>query len=154
MKKLIILSGLTLMFAACGTKETEVTAANPETVATTAPPVEQPVEAVVSADLNSTPEAVINTLATAAKSGDHSQLANLCSASVESDGDCKSICALASDPKKAKEFNEYFSTLIIDGTPEINGDKAKVNIKFGPDASKKETMNMVKADGKWYLSSF
>jgi len=105
-------------------------------------------------DVNSTPEKVVETIAYAAKNKDFSQLPSLCDPTVDADGDSKRICELKAGGEEATSFIEYFQTLKINGTPEINGDEAKVPILFGKDGTKDETFNLKKVNDKWYLSSF
>ena len=103
----------------------------------------------------STPQAVANMIFSAASSGDYSQLKNLCDASLEPDGDSKHICDVTTGDDKLKaSFKEYFSKGKVVGEPTIEGDKAKVNVLFGPDGTKEETFNMAKKDGKWFMVSF
>ena len=107
-----------------------------------------------SAD-QSTPTGAANMIFDAAKSGDYSQLKNLCDASLTSDGDSRKVCELADGDEKMKSsFKEYFSTGKVVGEPVITGEEAKVKITFGPDGTKEEELNMQKKDGKWYLYSF
>lgn len=103
----------------------------------------------------STPQGAAEMIFSAARTGDFSHLKDLCSPDVESDGDSKDVCAVATGEEKMKEsFKEYFSKGKVVGSPEVDGDHAKVNITFGPDGTKAETFNMTKKDGKWYLASF
>ena len=103
----------------------------------------------------STPQGAAEMIFSAARSGDFSHLPELCNPAVESDGDSKDVCAVATGEQKMKDsFKEYFSKGKVVGDPVIEGDNAKVNIMFGPDGTKSETFNMAKKDGKWYLTSF
>lgn len=103
----------------------------------------------------STPEGVANMIFDAAKSGDYSHLKDLCDASLEADSDSKHICDVTSGDDELKStFKEYFSKGKVAGDAVIEGDKAKIDITFGPDGTKKETFNMAKKDGKWYMVSF
>lgn len=102
-----------------------------------------------------TPTGVANMIFDAAKSGDYSQLKNLCDASLTSDGDSRKVCEVETgDEKYRASFKEYFSTGKVVGEPTIEGEEAKVKITFGPDGTKEETLNMQKKDGKWFLYSF
>ena len=105
------------------------------------------------ADSQSDPAEVLKAVFRAAKSGDYRGLAALCSG--EGDGDVKRICDIENQPEaKQEEFKSYFETGKIVGEPQIEGSEAKVKFTFGPDGTKNEEMNLVKKDGKWYLSSF
>lgn len=104
-------------------------------------------------DTQSDPEQVLKAVFKAAKSGDYTGLSDLCDA--EGDGDVKRICDIENQTEaKQEEFNSYFKTGKIVGEPEIEGSDAKVKFTFGPEGDKDEEMNMVKKNGKWYLSSF
>lgn len=101
------------------------------------------------------PKSVVEYIFSSAKSGDFSGLSQLCDPKGENDGDTKRICNLANEEAKVKDsFKEYFAKGTVVGEAEVEGDKAAVKFKFGPDGSKDETMNLVQRDGKWYLSSF
>lgn len=113
-----------------------------------------------------TPETALEAVFQAAKSGDGEGLSLLCDPMGENDGDTECICAF--DPNynrarcreqfPAKEFKAAFQDAKITDVPKItltNGvEFAEVPFLFGPGATRKETMNMVKRDGKWYLLSF
>lgn len=101
------------------------------------------------------PVSVVNYLFVAAKTGDYSQLSGLCRPDGKGDGDTKRICEVANGDEKLKqEYSKYFKNGKVDGDAKINGDRAAVPIKFGPNGNKDETMNLALIDGKWYLSSF
>ncbi|MES0489693.1 MAG: hypothetical protein ABUK01_06870 [Leptospirales bacterium] len=112
------------------------------------------------------PMAVMDTLFESAKIGKFSQLGGLCDPMQENDGDTDCICAIdplyephkCSERQKkeinAKTFVEYFQTAKTKGSPEVDADHAKIEFLFGPEAKVEETMNLVRRDGFWYLSSF
>lgn len=104
------------------------------------------------ADPQSSPKALAEAIFNAAQSGNYNGLPALIDA--DADGDSKRIALAASDPATAQEFQQYFSKGKVNGEPVITGDKASVNILFGPDGTKEETFEMVKKEGKWYLQSF
>ena len=103
------------------------------------------------------PANVVNAIFYAARTQDFQILGELCDPEGKGDGDTRSICDLAFS-KENEEFVEVFKNGKVSGstTNESNeyGDFAAVPILFGPKGDKKETMNLVKRDGKWYLSSF
>jgi len=101
-----------------------------------------------------TPRGVAEIIFSSAKSGEYAPLKDLCNSTLDTDGDSKKVCEVASDAEMQKTFKEYFSTGKVNGEPTIEGDKAAVKILFGPDGTKEETLNMEKKDGKWYLTSF
>ena len=103
----------------------------------------------------STPQSTAEMIFSAARSGDFSQLKDLCDPSLQPDHDSRNVCAIATgDDEMKADFKEYFSTGKVVGDPIIQGDKAMVAILFGPDGKKQDSFNMTKKDGKWYLISF
>jgi hypothetical protein len=120
-------------------------------------------------DSNSSPEAVMNTIFQVARSGEVGVLkfllppANEQTGEIPCDGDCKALCNPGNESMKKELGNNYmsledFKRMFTDGkivgSPDIEGNSAKLNFVFGPGGGKKETMNMQKIGGKWYLSSF
>lgn len=143
-KTIILISSIALFAIACNNEVKTIES-------TTEPQTTEASTSEASIDVNSTPEKVIETIYNAAKNNDFSQLGMLCNESVKADGDSRGICELQSGSKEANVFVQYFQTLKLDGSPEINGDMAKVNVFLGDG---KETLSMKKVDGKWYLESF
>jgi hypothetical protein len=103
-------------------------------------------------DPQSSPKALAEAIFNAAKTGSYETLPALIAD--DADGDSKRIAQTASDTVIAQQFQQYFSKGKVNGEPVINGDKASVNILFGPDGTKEETFEMIKKEGKWYLQSF
>jgi hypothetical protein len=104
----------------------------------------------------SKPENLMNIMFQAAKSGDFSQLKDLCHPDADMDGDVKDVCSCGeegADPEMLASYKEYFSKGEVTETRMIV-DEAEVDFNFGPDGTKKETMRMIEIDGKWYLKSF
>jgi hypothetical protein len=88
-----------------------------------------------------------------AKSGNLAALAGVADP-VQADGDAKQVANVskASAPEQ-NEFKSGFATGTVTAE-KIEGDNAEVEILFGPDGKRKETLKMVKRDGKWYLQDF
>lgn len=120
-------------------------------------------------DPNASPENVMNTIFNAAQSGEVGVLKFLLppvdseTGEMPCDGDCKALCNPGNESMKEElghnyislsDFKDYFSNAKIIGSPEIEGQFAKVQFVFGPNREKSETMNLQKMEGKWYLSSF
>lgn len=103
-------------------------------------------------DTQADPRSVAEAIFDAAKSGNYKDLAVLID--TDADSDSKMIAQVATDKAMQEEFKKYFSTGKVKGEPVINGEKASVNILFGPDRAKEETFEMVHKNGKWYLVSF
>ena len=100
------------------------------------------------------PVAVLDAVFAAARDGDDSALAGLCDPTGDGDGDTKMICGMKADSDDWGEMEKYFAKGKIDGEASIEGDEAAVPFLFGPDGTRDETMNLIRRDGKWYLSSF
>ncbi len=99
----------------------------------------------------SNPESVVNAIFEAAKTSDYGILNGLCDP--EGDRDVTMICEMKKGHEKEQRFIEAFKTGKIDGKARIEGDKAEVDILFGPDNSEDETIKLIKKEGKWYLKS-
>lgn len=105
-------------------------------------------------DIQSDPVKVVEAVFEAAKTGDFSGLSGLCDPTGANDGDTKQICNIGQAPKdKQDEFVKYFEKGTVVGEAEISGENAKVKILFGLKGNKKEEFDLVRIDGKWYLSS-
>ncbi len=101
----------------------------------------------------SDPKSVVQLIFDVAKSGNLSELSDICSPTC--DGDTKGICNINSQTYYAqKDFVAYFRLGKIIENPIIIGDRASVKFKFGPDGTKEEEMNLIKINDKWYLHSF
>lgn len=103
-------------------------------------------------DVQADPRSVAEAIFEAAQSGNCQGLAAL--VDTEADGDSKRIAKASTDKTTQEEFQQYFSKGKVSADPVISGDKASVNILFGPDGTREETLEMVRKDGKWYLMSF
>lgn len=121
------------------------------------------------ADVNGSPENVMNTIFHAAKTGQIGVLKFLLppvdqeSGQIPCDNDCLSMCNPGNERMKEELGNNYisledFQAIMSKGriisSSVIEGDRAKVNFIFGKNLEQNETMNMQLIDGKWYLSSF
>ena len=104
------------------------------------------------ADPQASPGAVAEAIFEAARSGSFSSLPALIDP--DADGDSKRIAEAATNEQTGTDFQLYFSKGKVSGEPTVNGDKASVNILFGPDGTREETLEMVRKNGKWYLVSF
>lgn len=113
-----------------------------------------------------TPEKVMKAIFKAAQKEKPKFLKNLCPPDKSNDGDTDCLCALepsynphacdedSNNRLPFEEFVKYFKDGQLNGSVEINGNKAAVSFLFGPNARRKETMNMILIDGSWYLASF
>ncbi len=99
----------------------------------------------------SKPENVVNAIFEAGKNDDPSNLASLCDESVSKDGDVKMICAFKKgDDKWEKGKGDMVTGKIV--STKVDGDSAKVEITFGKDGTKKETVELKKVGEKWFLA--
>lgn len=102
-----------------------------------------------------TPESTAQMIFDAARSGDYSNLKNLCNESMQPDSDSKMICEVTSGDQELRDrFKKYFSKGKVVGSATVDGDKAKVKVMIGEEGDKDEEFNMAKKNGKWYLVSF
>ena len=104
-----------------------------------------------------TPEAALQMVFDAAKSGKLEGLKVLLPPGGGEDGDVRNVCGVSMAPEKdQKEFREYFEKGAIQGKARIDekAGTAEVDFLFGPTGKKSETMNLVRKGELWYLSSF
>ncbi|HEX6193035.1 MAG TPA: hypothetical protein VFZ42_11760 [Chitinophagaceae bacterium] len=122
---IILLTMVTTIFSACGDSKKDA-----------------------QADPGSVAEAIFD----AAKTGNYKGLSALID--TDADNDSKMIGQVETDTNLQEGFKKHFAKGKIAADPTINGDKASVNILFGPDGTTEETFEMVLKNGKWYLVSF
>lgn len=103
---------------------------------------------------NSDPVKVVEHIFAAAAAGKSDGLSALCDPAGGGDGDVKELCAVKAGDPTWERFARSFSKGKVNGPAKIEGDTAEVEILFGPRGDKKETMNLKKTDGKWYLDGF
>ena len=109
----------------------------------------------VTIDDRTDPVWVVNQIFEAAKNQQYDVLNDLCDPMGENDKDTEMICTIANAPEDIRQsFIDHFSSGRVVGEAKIEGNTAKVNFKFGKNSDKDETMNLIKRDGEWYLSSF
>ena len=102
----------------------------------------------------SSPKALAESIFAAARSGELGALEGI-AAPTDSDGDARDVAGVAkADAAKQESFKSFFAKGKVDGEVKVEGERAEVPILFGPDGTKKETFNMVKVAGLWYLQSF
>ena len=79
------------------------------------------------------PKWVVEQVFLAAKTEDYSKLQNFCDPEGEGDGDTRDICAVSTaDAEMQAGFRDYFKSGLA-GETKVDGDKAMVDILFGPD---------------------
>jgi len=104
------------------------------------------------ADAQGNPRDLAEAIFRAAKTGNTEGLGQLID--VEADKDSKMIAQASSNTEIREQFLKYFANGKVKDDPVINGERASVNILFGPDGNQVETFEMVRKEGKWYLVSF
>jgi hypothetical protein len=130
---------------------------------------QNPGRSIYNIDPNASPENVMYTIFQAAKTGEVEILKSLLppfdskKGKIPCDVDCKALCNPGNESMKTElkgnylslsSFKDYFSTAKMSGDPIIVGDEARVPFLFGPKLENKETMNLQRINGKWYLLSF
>lgn len=109
----------------------------------------------VKSQIQSDPKLVVLELFKAAQTGDHSKLSGLCDPYNKCDRDVKMICNLQNAPESDKTlFNELFKVARIAEEPIIQGEFAKVKIKYGKIEDLTETIVLVRRNKLWYLFGF
>ena len=94
-----------------------------------------------------TPEAVLETVFEAAKTGDTSKLAGLCDPQGSSDGDAREICGLTKDSPRFEKFKKQFARQTVVGAAEVKGDQARVSYAVSPKHYKR-TVKLIQRDGR------
>ncbi|MBE9028663.1 hypothetical protein IQ266_02680 [filamentous cyanobacterium LEGE 11480] len=144
----LVALSLSLTIASCSSSPT---ASNNPPPATDASPSSK-----VAVVANSQPKSVVQAIADAATTKEFEALGGLCDPQKQNDGDTQQICDVATDAKNREKFVKFFGNMSLQGEAKISedGNTAMVEILFGPEGDKAETINLIKRDGKWYLSSF
>jgi len=100
------------------------------------------------------PKSVTASVFYAADSGQTEHLKTLCDPRGENDDDTRRICAMTPASPDWDDFRAQFARGKLNGEPRVSGDRAALHFLFGPDGKESETMELVRRDGRWYLSSF
>lgn len=140
------------LLAGCGS---ETNAPAPAAGGGATPPVAPAPAAPAKPTLDaSSPKALAESIFAIAKDGDLALLAPVADPQ-GADGDAKDVAGVAkAAPEKQAEFRAFFRDGKVHGEVKTEGDQAAVPILFGPGATREETLNMVRRDGRWYLQSF
>ncbi len=102
-----------------------------------------------------TPEKVALGLFEAARYTNWSRLPTLCLPDGKSEASAKEFCEIGktADDKRTA-FRDDFRQGGTDGSPTIDGDSAKITIKYAKKLAKTAELTMKRVDGRWYLVSF
>ncbi len=100
------------------------------------------------------PKSVIGSVFYAAETGRTAHLAGLCNPAGTGDDDTRRICAMHPGAPDWESFRRNFARGHLNGEPRVHDDRAVLEFLFGPEGRDGETMELVRRDGRWYLSSF
>ncbi len=100
------------------------------------------------------PKSVTAQIFYAADTGRTDNLRALCDPLGENDVDTARICAMTAASPDWADFRVQFARGHLNGEPRVSDDRAALHFVFGPDATRSETMELVRRDGRWYLSAF
>jgi len=100
----------------------------------------------------SDPKSVLGSVFWAARSGDTTQLAGLCDAGANQAA--ARVCAVTALGADFEAFRKNFARGRLNGEPRVTGDRALLKFLYGPKGTDRETMTLVRRDGRWYLQSF
>ncbi|WP_037319728.1 hypothetical protein [Salegentibacter sp. Hel_I_6] len=104
-------------------------------------------------DFQNSPKGVVEHLFLGFKNKDFEKFSSLCDPYFEAKGEYVWLCNIEALPGFAKDklFEKYANPRII-GEPNIQDDKATIEIATGPNSDKLEKVNLVRRLDKWYLS--
>jgi hypothetical protein len=102
----------------------------------------------------SDPKSVTASIFYAAETGHTEHLRELCDPTGAGSADTRRICAMKPGAPDWESFRRNFARAKLNGEPRVSGDHARLDFLFGPDGGESETMELVRRDGRWYLSAF
>ncbi len=97
---------------------------------------------------------VLSSVFYAAQSGQSNHLASLCDPEGGSNSHVLRICSQVAGSDDWPRFVEQFSKGKLIGEARIAGDRSMVNFVFGKSGAERETMELVRRHGRWYLLTF
>lgn len=102
-----------------------------------------------------TPEKVALALFEAARYTNWNRLPTLCMPDGTSEKSARDICEIGktADDKRTA-FRDDFRQGGTDGSPAIDGDSAKITIKYAKKLAKTAELTMKRVDGRWYIYTF
>jgi hypothetical protein len=100
------------------------------------------------------PSSVVEAIFVVAKGADAKILGGLCDPNGQVDLDVRRICEYAHGFDPEGEFPMFFGEGKVAGPHQILGDRAWVPFLFGPNGDKRDTIQLVRREGKWYLEQF
>lgn len=109
----------------------------------------------ISGDVDfANPKSVLGSVFYAARTGEIGHLASLCDPRGTANHAVQRICALEAQSSDLGSFRANFARARLNGEPRISGDTAVIKFLYGPKGTDRETMTLVRRDGRWYLQSF
>lgn len=97
---------------------------------------------------------VVSSVFHAAKTGESQHLATLCDPEGEANRHALRVCSQVAGGEDWAEFAAQFSHAKLIGEARITEDRAQVNFVFGKSGTERETMELVRREGRWYLLAF
>lgn len=98
------------------------------------------------------PKSVLGHVFWAARNADPSKLATLCAP--DANDAARRVCAVTRDGDDFASFRANFARGHLNGEPRIAEDTAVIKFLYGPEGADRETMTLVRRDGRWLLRSF
>jgi hypothetical protein len=100
------------------------------------------------------PKSVVGSIFYAAETGRSEHLRRLCDPKGGGNRQTRRICAMRPGAHDWDSFRRNFARARLNGEPRISGDRARLDFVFGAAGNESETMELVRRDGRWYLSAF
>ncbi len=100
------------------------------------------------------PKRVLSSVFYAAQSGDSKHLASLCDPQGKSNRHVLRICSQRAGGEDWQAFVTQFSKGKLIGEARIADERAQINFVFGEKGTERETMELVRREGRWYLLAF
>lgn len=105
-------------------------------------------------EFQQTPKGLIEYVFSASKTKDFSKFRHLCDPYGENDSDSGGICYLQMMPKDAqKEIIERLENGRIIGEPNIDNNRASIEVAIGKKSDELVKINLVKRNENWFISS-
>lgn len=107
-----------------------------------------------SFEFQQTPNGTIEHIFTSAQNNELGKMRHLLDPYGEYDSEAMDICLVEMLPSEGQEkWREAFKNGRVMGEPEMNGDKAIIEIAYGPSSNRLAKINLVQRMDKWYILS-
>ena len=108
-----------------------------------------------SADVDfADPKSVVGSIFFAAEHASVAHLPGLCDPTGPVSPAARRVCAARPGAPDWASFRRAFARGRLNGEPRVHGDRARHDFVVGPGGDESETMELVRRDGRWYLSAF